>query len=64
MPRLTKKEWMLVDVACHCLWDSLDISNSEIEERLPEVYKENKRDMEVLDRIMEKIKQGEIKEND
>lgn len=48
MPRLTKREWYLVYWACHCLWDSLDVAN-------PDVYKENKKDMKTLDRIMSKI---------
>lgn len=55
MPRLTKREWYLVNCACRCLWDSLDIANTDIKERNPEVYKENKKDMKTLDRIMAKI---------
>ena len=55
MPRLTKREWYLVNCACRCLYDSLDITNGDIEERNPDLYKENKKDMETLDRIMAKI---------
>lgn len=61
MPKLTKKEWKLVDYACHCLYESLDISNGEIKDRLPEIFKENKKDMETLDRIMNKINNMEQK---
>ena len=60
MPRLTKREWELVDCACHCLFDSLDITNGEIKDRRPDIYEENKKDMKTLDRIMAKIS-GEIK---
>lgn len=59
MPKLTKREWKLVNNACRCLWDSLDITNGEIKDRLPEIFKENKKDMETLDRIMNKIKAGD-----
>lgn len=55
MPRLTRREWYLVKCACHCLWESLDITNGDIKERNPDLYKENKKDMETLDRIMAKI---------
>ena len=58
MPRLTKREWYLVDCACHCLYESLDITNSDIKDRQPELYKENKKDMKTLDRIMAKISGG------
>ena len=62
MPRLTKREWYLVNCACHCLYDSLDVTNGEIKDMRPDIYKENKKDMKTLDRIMAKIE--EIKEND
>lgn len=62
MPRLTKREWYLVNCACHCLYDSLDVTNGEIKDRRPDIYKENKKDMKTLDRIMAKIE--EIKENE
>ena len=58
MPRLTKREWELVDCACHCLYDSLDITNSGIKERNPDLYRENKKDMKTLDRIMTKIQES------
>ena len=59
MPRLTKREWYLVKCACRCLFDSLDISNGDIKDRLPERYKENEKDMKTLDRIMAKIEESE-----
>lgn len=62
MPRLTKREWYLVYWACHCLWDSLDVANPDVKERNPDIYKENKKDMKTLDRIMSKISGG--KRND
>ena len=62
MPRLTKREWYLVNCACRCLYDSLDVTNGEIKDRRPDIYKENKKDMKTLDRIMAKIE--EIKENE
>lgn len=55
MPRLTKREWVLVNNACSCLWDSLDISNSSIKDRLPDVYKQNEKDMKTLEKIIAKI---------
>lgn len=55
MPKLTKREWYLVDCACRCLWDSLDVANIDVKERNPEIYKENKKDMKTLDKIMSKI---------
>ena len=58
MPRLTKREWYLVNCACHCLYDSLDVTNGEIKDRRPDIYKENKKDMKTLDRIMAKIEGG------
>lgn len=57
MPRLTKREWELVNCACHCLYESLDITNGEIKDRQPEIYKENIKDMETLDRVMTKIRE-------
>ena len=45
--KLTKREWELVDCACHCLYDSLDITNSGIKERNPDLYRDNKNDMEI-----------------
>ena len=50
----------MVNFACHCLYDSLDVTNGEIKDRRPDIYKENKKDMKTLDRIMAKIE--EIKE--
>ena len=61
MPRLTKREWELVNFACYCLFDSLDITNGEIKDRRPDIYKENKKDMKTLDRIMTKISGGKRK---
>lgn len=58
MPRLTKNEWTLVRYACNCLWDSLDVSNGEIKDRRPEIYKQNVKDMKTLERIMAKITGG------
>lgn len=55
MPKLTEKEWYLVKWACRCLWDSLDITNTEIKDRNPDLYKVNQEDMKTLDRIMTKI---------
>ena len=43
MPRLTEREWYLVKCACRCLYDSLDITNSEIKAKNPDVYNENKK---------------------
>lgn len=43
MPRLTRREWYLVNCACRCLYESLDITNGDIEERNPDLYKENKK---------------------
>ena len=40
MPRLTKREWYLVNCACHCLYDSLDVTNGEIKDRRPDIYTE------------------------
>lgn len=62
MPRFTKREWYLVNCACHCLYDSLDVTKMcEIKDRRPDIYKENKKDMKTLDRIMAKIKEGDKK---
>lgn len=61
MPRLTKREWELVDCACHCLYDSLDITNSSIKERNPDLYRENEKDMKNLDRIITKIQESKRK---
>ena len=55
MPRLTIREWRLIKFACRCLYDSLDISNGEIKDRLPNIFKENVKDMKTLDRIMSKL---------
>ena len=60
MPRLTKNEWTLVKYACRHLRDSLDISNGEIKDRLPEVYKQNVKDIETLERIMQKVNRGKL----
>ena len=43
MPRLTKKEWILIKYACRNLWDSLDITNGDIQYRQPDIFKENKK---------------------
>jgi hypothetical protein len=59
MSRLTKREWCLVDCACHCLYESLDITNGDIKERNRDVYKKNKKDMKTLARIMSKISESE-----
>lgn len=55
MPKLTRREWYLVNCACRCLYESLDITNGDIKERNPDLYKENEKDMKTLDRIMAKI---------
>ena len=55
MPRLTKKEWILIKYACRNLWDSLDITNGDIQYRQPDIFKENKKDMETLNNIIKKI---------
>lgn len=55
MPKMTKREWNLIYHACHQLWEVLDITNGDIKERLPDIFKENKKDMKILSRIMEKI---------
>ena len=62
MPRLTKREWFLVRQACSCLYEALDITNGDIKDRQPDIYKENVKDMKTLDRIMAKI--WETEEND
>lgn len=60
MPRLTKNEWNLVRIACSQLWEALDITNGEIEERQPEIFRENKKDMKSLEKIMKKIDESNI----
>ena len=63
MPRLTKNEWCLVKSACDCLWDSLDITNSELKYRTSSnaqtIYKKNVKDMKTLERIVKKINKVE-----
>ena len=61
MSRLTRREWYLVNCACRCLYESLDITNGDIKERNPDLYKENEKDMKTLDRIMAKISEDKRK---
>ena len=64
---LTDKELHLIECACRCLWDSLDITNSELKNRTSDVakenYEQNIKDMEVLNRILNKIKEMEYGSN-
>ena len=56
----TDKELHLIQSACDCLWDSLDITNSELKYRDTDVsksiYEQNIKDMKILDRIINKIR--------
>ena len=45
----------MIKFACHCLYDSLDSTNRDIKDSLPNAYKQYKKDMEILDKIMSKL---------
>ena len=59
MPKFTKQEKKLIDIACWQLLETLDIVRSDVSQEIRET---NDKDIKVLNRIREKLAKEEPRE--